>query len=83
MSSIFLFLTVVQAIVAAALVAFVGLSIALAAVAVDASGGNDVSSTLDRNVAPADPLSTGADNGAVVAPPAGEPAADEDPLAAE
>ncbi len=124
MSSIFLFLTVVQAIVAAALVgvvlmqrseggglgiggnpggalgargaadfltrstkwlavAFVGLSIALAAVAVDATGSSSVSSTLDRDVAPVDPLSTGSEGGAPAVPataPA-QPAENTDPLA--
>ena len=113
--SLFLFLTVLQAIVAAALVGvilmqrseggglgiggsptgmlgargaadfmtrttrilailFVTLSIALAAVAVEATGTDEITSTLDRNVAPApaDPL-------APAAAPA-EPASD-DPLA--
>ncbi|TNE46149.1 MAG: preprotein translocase subunit SecG [Sphingomonadales bacterium] len=113
--SFFLFLTVVQAIVAAGLVGvilmqrseggglgvggspgglmgargaadfltrstrwlailFVALSIALAAVAVETTGGDDISSTLDRTVAPApaDPL-------APAAAPA-EPVSD-DPLA--
>lgn len=37
-------------------VAFVVLSIALAAVAVETTGNSEVSSTLDRTVAPADPL---------------------------
>ncbi len=124
MSSIFLFLTVVQAIVAAALVGvvlmqrseggglgiggggnpggalgargaadfltratkwlavtFVALSIALAAVAVDATGGSDISTTIDRDVPAADPLSTGGAAGAAPAPV--EPTGEEDPLAAE
>lgn len=119
--SLFLFLTVVQALVAAGLVAvilmqrseggglgiggspggvmgargaadfltrttrwlailFVVLSIVLAAVAVDATGVDEISSTLDRDVAPAraDPLGgvTGGD-----AAPAETPAANDDPLA--
>ncbi|MEL6878010.1 MAG: preprotein translocase subunit SecG [Pseudomonadota bacterium] len=123
MSSIFLFLTVVQAIVAATLVgvvlmqrseggglgiggnpggalgargaadfltrstkwlavAFVGLSIALAALAVDVSGPADITSTVDRNVAPVDPLSTGTE-GSATAPAPAEPAEDADPLASE
>ncbi|MEP3051699.1 MAG: preprotein translocase subunit SecG [Erythrobacter sp.] len=117
--SLFIFLTVVQAIVAAALVAvvlmqrseggglgiggnpggalgargaadfltrstkwlavaFVGLSIALAAVAVDTTSSSTIDSTLDRDVAPVDPLA--ASTGAA---PAAEPAAEEDPLAAQ
>lgn len=120
----FLFLTVVQAIVAAALVGiilmqrseggglgiggsptgvlgargaadfmtrttrilailFVVLSIALAAVAVQTSGSEDISSTLDRNVTPAqnDPLA-GAMGPAPTAPASAEPAkpATDDPL---
>lgn len=101
--SLFLFLTVVQAIVAAALVGvilmqrseggglgiggspsgmmsargaadfltratkwlavvFVGLSIALAVVAVETTGGDEISTTLDRDVAPqSDPLAAPAD----------------------
>ncbi len=125
--SLFLFLTVVQALVAAALVgvilmqrseggglgiggspgglmgargaadfltrstrwlaiAFVLLSITLAAVAVETTGGDEISTTLDRTVAPAapvDPLAPAVDPlaPASVAPPAGEaspaaPAAD-------
>lgn len=112
--SLFLFLTVVQAIVAAALVGvilmqrseggglgiggspngmmsargaadflsratkwlaviFVSLSIALAVVAVNATSGDEISTTLDRTVAPAqDPLATPADPLAV---PATAPAA--------
>ncbi len=129
MSSLFLFLTVVQAIVAAALVgvvlmqrseggglgiggggtpggalgargaadfltratkwlavAFVGLSIALAAVAVDASGPGAIDSTIDRNVPAADPLgsATGTAGGSVTDPAASTDApAQDDPLAAE
>ncbi|MHA6333492.1 preprotein translocase subunit SecG [Qipengyuania sp. CAU 1752] len=118
--SLFLFLTVVQAIVAAALVAvvlmqrseggglgiggspggmmsargaadflsrttkwlavaFVGLSIALAAVAVDVNSGDAIESTLDRSVAAneADPLA--APNGQDVSDTA-EPADAADPL---
>lgn len=123
--SLFLFLTVVQAIVAAGLVGvilmqrseggglgigggpggvmgargaadfltrttrwlailFVVLSIVLAAVAVETTGADEISSTLDRNVAPvpADPLggTTGGLEGAATAP-AEEPAQSDDPLA--
>ena len=116
--SLFLFLTVVQAIVAAALVgvilmqrseggglgigggspgglmgargaadfltrttrwlaiAFGALSITLAAVAVETAGGDEISTTLDRSVAPADPLSPAADP---LAPAQDAPASD-DPL---
>lgn len=116
--SLFLFLTVVQAIVAAALVgvilmqrseggglgigggspgglmgargaadfltrstrwlaiAFVALSITLAAVAVETAGGDEISTTLDRSVAPADLLSPAADP---LAPAQDAPASD-DPL---
>jgi len=111
--SLFIFLTVIQAIVAAALVgvvlmqrseggglgiggspggalgargaadflsrstkwlaiAFVTLSIALAAVAVDATSSGDVTSTLDRDATPAD-------SGDLLADPIGTP--DADPLA--
>ena len=123
--SLFLFLTVVQAIVAASLVgvilmqrseggglgiggspgglmgargaadfltrttkwlavAFVALSIALAAVAVETTGTDEITSTIDRNVAPADPLGTAADplagpSDAEQAAPSGE-GADADPL---
>lgn len=120
--SLFLFLTVVQAIVAAALVAvilmqrseggglgiggspggvmgargsadfltrstrwlaiaFVVLSIMLAAVAVDASGGGEITSTIDREVpsAPVDPLAAQPEGAG--APVASTPSADEDPLA--
>ncbi|WP_394727742.1 preprotein translocase subunit SecG [Altererythrobacter sp. GH1-8] len=121
--SLFLFLTVVQALVAAALVGvilmqrseggglgiggspggvmgargaadfltrstkwlavtFVVLSIALAAVAVETTGSDEITSTLDRNVTPAvpaDPLaSPGADP---LAAPAQQPPVGEDPLA--
>ena len=118
--SLFIFLTVVQALIAAALVGvilmqrseggglgiggspgglmgargaadfltrstrwlailFVGLSIALAAVAVETTGGEEISSTLERTVAPAtDPLAMPADPLAP-APVQGEPASD-DPL---
>lgn len=66
-------------------IVFVALSIALAAVAVETTGGEEISSTLDRNVAPAadplapapDPLAPASDP---VAPAATEPATD-DPLA--
>ncbi|HEX5644982.1 MAG TPA: preprotein translocase subunit SecG, partial [Erythrobacter sp.] len=67
-------------------IAFVVLSITLAAVAVETSGGDEISTTLDRTVAPAapvDPLAPAVDPlaPASVAPPAGEaspaaPAAD-------
>ena len=120
--SLFLFLTVVQAIVAAALVGiilmqrseggglgiggsptgmlgargaadfmtrttkilailFVILSIALAAVAVETTGTDEISSTLDRNVAPVenDPLA-GALAPSQAAPAEEVPAASDDPL---
>jgi preprotein translocase subunit SecG len=124
--SLFLFLTVVQAIVAAALVGvilmqrseggglgiggspsgmmsargaadfltrctkwlavvFVVLSIALAVVAVGATGGDDISTTLDRNVAAQpDPLAAPAAAPGTAAPaaaPAATPAPAADPLA--
>ncbi len=126
--SLFLFLTVVQTIVAAALVgvilmqrseggglgiggspggmmsargaadfltrstkmlaiAFVVLSIALAAVAVKATGSSEITTTVDRSVEPAagnDPLGgvTGAQPAAPAAAPAATPAtASDDPLA--
>jgi len=122
--SLFLFLTVVQAIVAAALVGvilmqrseggglgiggspsgmmsargaadfltrstkwlavvFVVLSIALAVVAVGATGGDDISTTLDRNVAAQpDPLAAPAPGTAAPATaPAATPAPAADPLA--
>lgn len=113
--SLFLFLTVVQAIVAAALVgvvlmqrseggglgigggpgslmgargsadfltrstrwlaiAFVILSIALAAVAVKTTGSDDISSTLERTTAPTDPLGGASDPSAAPAPSDAQPA---------
>lgn len=118
--SLFLFLTVVQAIVAAALVGvilmqrseggglgiggspsgmmsargaadfltratkwlavvFVGLSIALAVVAVETTGGDEISTTLNRDVAPqSDPLAAPADPlAAPVAPAPATPATPE------
>jgi preprotein translocase subunit SecG len=124
--SLFIFLTVVQAIVAAALVgivliqkseggglgvggggpgsvmgargtadfltrstrwlaiAFVTLSIALAAVAVETSGSDEITSTLDRTVTPSDPLGGATAPAEVPAAPAdtGVPASD-DPLAGQ
>lgn len=125
--SLFLFLTVIQALVAAALVGvilmqrseggglgiggspgglmgargaadfltrstrwlailFVTLSIALAAVAVETTGGEEISSTLDRNVAPAaDPLAPAVDPLAPAPgsqPPAATEPVTDDPLAA-
>ncbi len=116
--SLFLFLTVVQAVVAAALVgvilmqrseggglgigggspgglmgargaadfltrstrwlaiAFVALSITLAAVAVGTVGGDEITTTIDRSVVPADPLATAADPLA----PVQEAPASDDPL---
>ena len=65
-------------------VAFVGLSIALAAVAVDASGSDEITSTLDRTVAPVDPLGGAADADAPATTPeeaAVDPLAQDDPLA--
>ncbi|WP_427966789.1 preprotein translocase subunit SecG [Altererythrobacter sp.] len=124
--SLFLFLTVVQAIVAAALVgvilmqrseggglgiggspgglmgargaadfltrttkwlavAFVALSILLAAVAVETTGADEISSTLDREVAPADPLGGAVEPqpGQAPAPDAPAPATSDDPLAGQ
>ncbi|QWC58100.1 preprotein translocase subunit SecG [Erythrobacter sp. 3-20A1M] len=121
--SLFIFLTVVQAIVAAALVgvilmqrseggglgvggspggmmsargaadfltrttrtlaiAFVVLSIALAAVAVKTSGGDEIESTLDRNVPVrgSDPLAPSAGAGAPAAPADQSTPASNDPL---
>lgn len=120
--SLFIFLTVVQAIVAAALVgvvlmqrseggglgiggspgglmgargaadfltrttkwlavAFVALSIALAAVAVETTGSDDITSTIDRTVVPADPLADPAGQApAPVDVPAEQPV-EADPLA--
>ena len=116
--SLFLFLTVVQAVVAAALVgvilmqrseggglgigggspgglmgargaadfltrstrwlaiAFVALSITLAAVAVGTVGGGEITTTIDRSVVPADPLAPAADQLA----PVQEAPASDDPL---
>jgi preprotein translocase subunit SecG len=116
--SLFLFLTVVQAVVAAALVgvilmqrseggglgigggspgglmgargaadfltrstrwlaiAFVALSITLAAVAVGTVGGDEITTTIDRSVVSADPLAPAADPLA----PVQEPPASDDPL---
>jgi len=116
--SLFLFLTVVQAVVAAALVgvilmqrseggglgigggspgglmgargaadlltrstrwlaiAFVALSITLAAVAVGTVGGDEITTTIDRSVVPADPLAPAADPLA----PVQEAPASDDPL---
>lgn len=124
--SLFLFLTVLQAIIAAALVGvilmqrseggglgiggspggvmgargaadfltratkwlavvFVALSIALAAVAVETTGTDEISSTLDRNVAPqapVDPLAVDPLTGAPVqTAPAADAATSDDPLA--
>ncbi len=123
--SLFLFLTVVQAIVAAALVgivliqkseggglgigggpgsvmgargtadfltrstrwlaiAFVTLSIALAAVAVQTTGSDEITSTLDRTVAPVDPLGAATAPADGAAAPAEAPApASDDPLAGQ
>ncbi|ALE16515.1 Preprotein translocase subunit SecG [Altererythrobacter epoxidivorans] len=61
-------------------VAFVGLSIALAAVAVETTGSDEISSTLDRNVQPADPLGS-ALGGSEESVPAAVPAEPADPLA--
>ena len=116
--SLFLFLTVVQAVVAAALVgvilmqrseggglgigggspgglmgargaadfltrstrwlaiAFVALSITLAAVAVGTVSGDEITTTIDRSVVPADPLAPAADQLA----PVQEAPASDDPL---
>ncbi|MEE1876369.1 preprotein translocase subunit SecG [Altererythrobacter litoralis] len=120
--SLFLFLTVVQAIVAAALVGvilmqrseggglgiggspgglmgargaadfltrstrwlailFVVLSIALAAVAVETTGGDEISSTLDRTVVPAAPVDPLAPTGDPLGAPVQQaPATPADPL---
>ena len=62
-------------------IVFVVLSIALAAVAVETTGGDEISSTLDRDaapVAPADPLGGAANADAAPAAPA--PAESTDPL---
>lgn len=61
-------------------IAFVGLSIALAAVAVETTGSDEISSTLDRNVQPADPLGS-ALGGSEESAPAAVPAEPADPLA--
>ena len=64
-------------------VAFVTLSIALAAVAVETTGTNEVSSTLDRTVQPSDPLGGslgGQDDAAPAAAPAQSAPANADPL---
>ena len=67
-------------------VAFVVLSIALAALAVDMSGGDAIESTLDRTVAPIandDPLAQDgapADEAPAESAPAAGPASDADPL---
>ena len=122
--SLFLFLTVVQAIVAAALVgvvliqkseggglgvgggpgsvmgargtadfltrstrwlaiAFVSLSIALAAVAVETAGGDEITSTLDRTVTPADPLGGATAPATAPAAPESPAPASDDPLAGQ
>ena len=59
---------------------FVVLSIALAAVAVETTGSDAIESTLDRTVAPADPLGAATTGEAApAADPLGAPA-DGDPL---
>ncbi len=68
-------------------VTFVVLSIGLAALAVDTTSTNEVETTLDRSVAPADPLG-GASTDPLGGPAstdgaAGEAPANDDPLAAE
>lgn len=65
---------------------FVALSITLAAVAVETSGGSEISTTLDRSAAPApaDLLGGSADTTGVPAgepAPASEPTQSDDPLA--
>ena len=64
-------------------VAFIVLSIALAALAVEGIGGGDIESTLDRTVEPVanDPLGGPVAAPAPAAAPADAPAASEDPLA--
>ncbi|NNF94546.1 MAG: preprotein translocase subunit SecG [Altererythrobacter sp.] len=57
-------------------IAFVTLSITLAAVAVETIGGDEITTTIDRSVAPADPLAPAADPLA----PTQEAPASEDPL---
>lgn len=64
-------------------VAFVALSIALAAVAVDTVEGDSIESTLDRNVAPAgsnDPLGGSSDMPALGVPETGPEGLANDPL---
>ena len=51
-------------------VAFVALSIIMAAVAVETTGTDEISSTIDRTVVPSDPLGTAADPLAAPAAPA-------------
>lgn len=65
---------------------FVALSITLAAVAVETSGGSEISTTLDRSAAPAPADLLGGSAGATGDPagepaPASEPAQSDDPLA--
>ena len=62
-------------------VAFVGLSIALAAMAVEGVGSDEVESTLDRSVVPADVDPLGGTAPATTTPPTETPAASDDPLA--
>lgn len=71
-------------------VAFVGLSIALAAVAVDTTSSDEITSTMDRSIPNlsnddllADPVPAPGSDPLAPAEPAGEPApaGDEDPLA--
>lgn len=64
-------------------IAFVVLSITLAAVAVETAGSDEISSTLDRTIAPADPL--GAAAGTATGPVAPETTApvNDDPLAGQ
>ena len=64
-------------------VAFVALSIALAAVAVDAAQGDAIESTLDRSVTPAgtaDPLGGGSDTPPLGVPETGPEGLANDPL---
>ena len=62
-------------------VAFVALSIALAAMAVEGVGGDGVESTLDRSVTPAENIDPLGGPGAAPAAQPAEPAPAEDPLA--
>ncbi len=64
-------------------VTFVALSIVLAAVAVDATGTDEISTTLDRNVTPAttDPLAIDPVTGAPTAPASNPSTDNDDPLA--